>query len=95
MSFGCLRLFFVVHHSPRVIAYLVVYGRIPWITLDVVNHLFVVVCVCGPMINLPLVTCIVCQGVGVCGRVLWLLRITFDVVHHFFVGCGPHDKLKP
>ena len=29
-----------------------------------------------------------------CGRLLWLSRVTFDVVDHLFVvvcGCGPHD----
>ena len=34
---------------------------------------------------------------GGCGRVLWLSRITFDVVNHLFVvvyGCGPHDNVS-
>ena len=32
-----------------------------------------------------------------CGRVLWLPRVTFDVVDHLFVvvcGCGPHDNIS-
>ena len=32
-----------------------------------------------------------------CGRVLWLPRVTFDVVGHLSVvvcGCGPHDNVS-
>ena len=40
------------------------------------------------------VLCGICGG---CGRVLWLSRVTFDVVNHLFVvvfGCGPHDNVS-
>ena len=80
--------------------------RVLWlsrVTSDVLDHLFVVVCGCGPHDNLghkSYAICIVCQGgisegVSVC--VLWLSRVTSDVLDRLFVvvfRCGPHDKLK-
>ena len=58
-------------------------GVLSRVTFDV-DHLFVVVFGCGPMINLSRSFC--CMGVGdMWGRVLLLSRVTFDVVNHLFL----------
>ena len=65
----------------------------PRVTFDVVDHLFVVVCGCGPHDN-AIFCYMYCVDVW---HVLWLSRVTFDVVDHLFVvvfGCGPHDNVS-
>ena len=49
-------------------------GHVLWFTFDVVNHLFVVVCGCGSMINLPIFCCM--HDVQVCGGMYEALGVS-------------------